>query len=225
MIIYALIRKFILRKHKKEETTMDNYIVINNQRIELSEDQVKQIIAAHNQEKPTIRLSEVAVGDTFKIGEHEFIVLEQSGDTTAVIRKELLPDSRFGNNNNFDRSDVDPICGTFGDDIAAIVGRENIVPHTVDLTSNDGLKDYGTIKRLASLLTADRYRRYVEILDKFKPDSWWWLSTPFSTKKHNNDSWILCVSPSGCISNNLRYDCGFGVRPFCILKSTIFVSK
>ena len=204
---------------------MSNYLVINNQRIELTEEQVKQIIEAHTQQNPTIKLSDVAVGDTFKIREHEFIVLEQSGDTTAVIRKNLLPEpTTFGDTNNFDRSTVDPICGTFGDEIAAIVGRENIVPHTVDLTSDDGLKDYGTIERRCSLLTTDQYRRYVEILDKFKPDSWWWLATAHSTKRHENDSWVKCVSPSCCIcGSHCNYD--IGVRPFCILKSDIFVSK
>lgn len=204
---------------------MSNYIVINNQRIELTEEQVKQIIAAQSQENPTIQLSEIAVGDTFKIGEHEFIVLAQSGDTTEVIRKDPLPNQAFGDSNNFDGSDVGQTCYDFIAKIAAIIGEENIIEHPVDLTSDDGLKDYGTIRKRCSLLTADMYRLYVDILDKFKPDIWWWLATPFSTKRHGNNSWVKCVSPSGFI-NNFIYDFGnFGVRPFCILKSTIFVSK
>ena len=79
---------------------MNNYLVINNHRIELTEEQVNQIVAARNPGTPTIRLYEVEVGSTFKIGEHELIVLEQSGDTTAVIRKDLLPDAKFGDNSN-----------------------------------------------------------------------------------------------------------------------------
>lgn len=205
---------------------MNNYIVINNQRIELTEEQVKQIIAAQNPASPTIQLSEVAAGDTFKIGEHEFIVLEQSGDTTAIIRKDLLPNQKFGNTNNFDGSNVGQTCYDFAAEIATIIGEENIVEHTVDLTSDDGLKDYGTIKSRCSLLTADLYRRYVEILDKFKPNDWWWLATPHSTKRHENDSWVRCVAPSGFILDyRYLYSSDNGVRPFCILKSTIFVSK
>jgi hypothetical protein len=203
---------------------MNNYIVINNQRIELTEEQVKQIVAAQNPVNPAIRLSEIAVGDTFKIGEQEFIVLEQSGDTTAIICKELLPDTVFGDTNRYTDSNVDEACNAFADEIEAIVGEESIVQHTVDLTSNDGLKDYGTIKRRASSLTADRYRRYVEILDNFMPDGWWWLATPFSTKKHDSDSFVLCVAPSGFIYYGLYYY-DRGVRPFLILKSNIFVSK
>lgn len=204
---------------------MSNYIVINNQRIELTEEQVKQFATALNIGSPTIQLSEIAVGDTFKIVEHEFIVLAQSGDTTEVIRKDLLPNQAFGDTNNFDGSAVGETCYKFAAEIAAIIGGENIIEHTVDLTSDDGLKDYGTVKSRCSLLTADMYRFYVEILDKFKPDSWWWLATPFSTKRHDNDSWVKCVSPSGCFDDYYYDDDYLGVRPFCILKSTIFVSK
>ena len=202
---------------------MENYICINGQRIELTEEQVKQICAVKGQEE--VKLADIPEGGTFKIGDHEFVVLEHSGDTTAIIRKELLPDDmEFGSNNNFSGSYVEEKCQGFAQELAEIVSWDNIVLHDVDLTSDDGLKDYGTVQSRCSLLTADQYRRYVEILDKFKPDRWWWLATAHSTKRHSNDSWVKCVSPSGYFSN-IICNGGFGVRPFCILKSNIFVSK
>ena len=205
---------------------MSNYLVINNHRIELTEEQINQIIAAHNPGIPTIELADIAVGETFKIGEHEFIVLEHSGETTAIILKGLLfEDKKFGESNNYDGSHVDVMCNEFAGKIAAIVGEENLIHHTVDLTADDGLKDYGKVDRRVSLLTADLYRRYVETLDKHKINKWWWLATPHSTKTHDNESWVKCVAPSGYISSS-DYDCHYsGVRPFCILKSNIFVSK
>ena len=201
---------------------MENYIMINGRKIELNGEQAALILSAF--ENPTnIKLADIEVGDTFKIGEHELIVLEHVGDTTAVILKTLLPDQKFGATNNFDGSDVSETCDQFGREIAGIIGVENIIHHTVDLTSNDGLKCYGTVGRLCSLLTADLYRRFVEILDNHKPDNWWWLATPWSTKKHDGEEFVLCVSPSGCVY--CGYYRGRGVRPFCILKSDIFVSK
>lgn len=202
---------------------MKNYICIKGKKIELTEEQVKQIWVAQGQAE--IKLADIPEGETFKIGNHEFVVLENSGDTTAIIRKKLLPDDmEFGSNNNFSGSYVEDKCREVADEIAAIVGKENLVEHTVDLTSDDGLKDYGTIKSRCSILTTDLYRRYVDILDKFMPDRWWWLATAHSTERHGNSSWVKCVSPSGCISSNNcnNHD---GVRPFCILKSNIFVSK
>ena len=202
---------------------MENYINICGQQIELTAEQVERLRGILG--KADIRLADVPVGETFKLGGHEMIVLEQSGDTTAVIRKERLVDSMtFGKNNRYDGSNVDAECNKFADEIAATVGAENLVEHTVDLTSDDGLKDYGKIRRRASLLTADLYRRYVEILDKHKIDKWWWLATPHSTARHENASRVKCVAPSGYLSGD-GYYIGYGVRPFCILKSNIFVSK
>ena len=37
-----------------------------------------------------VKLASVPVGETFKIGGEEWIVLEHSGDTTACLRKDLL---------------------------------------------------------------------------------------------------------------------------------------
>ena len=203
---------------------MNNYICIKNQKIPLQDDQIDQLWKALGLART--KLADIAVGDTVKIGPHEMIVLEQSDNTTAVIRKDLLYENEpFGDTNDFDGSHVDELCAKFANEIAAIVGEENLVLHTVDLTTNDGLKDYGKIRRRASLLTAELYRRYVEVLDKRKTNKWWWLATAFSTNTHSSDVYILCVSPSGCIcSDNVNYD-NVGVRPFCILKSDIFVSK
>ena len=202
---------------------MNNYICINNQKIELTQDQVDRIVAAHGQNG--ILLAGVIVSDTVKIGGHEMVVLEQTGDTTVLIRKDLLSAQQFGANNNYDGSYVDTACNEFAKEISDAVGAENMVLHTVDLTTDDGLKDYGHIQRQASLLTADQYRQYVDILDEHKPDAWWWLATAYSTKKHDNDRWVKCVSPSGGINYGFNIDHDYGVRPFCILKSNIFVSK
>ena len=197
---------------------MKDYIVING----VTYDLVKREGA---ETAPRTILADYAVGDTVKIGSHEMVVLEHVGEATALIRKELLRTREvFGENNNYDGSNVDEICNEFAEEIAGLVGEENILLHEVDLTSDDGLKDYGMVQRKASLLTTDRYRQYVEILDKYKIDAWWWLATAFSTPAHDPDNWVKCVSPSGCFYY-YGYDYVNGVRPFCILKSNIFVSE
>lgn len=203
---------------------MKNYIKINNQKIELTDQQVQEIQQSFGISK--LKLKDIAAGETFKIGIYEFVVLEQSGDTTAIILKDLLHNEKqFGKNNNYKSSYVDDLCGDFARTISDIIDKDNLIEHTVDLTSDDGLKDYGTIKRRMSLLTANLYRRYVEILDKHKVGKWWWLATAYSTPTHNNNTWVKGVAPSGCINNFICNGNYFGVRPFCILNSNIFVSK
>lgn len=201
---------------------MKNYIYLNGQQIALTEEQIEQIKASFG--VPVVRLREVKPGDTVKIGDHEMVVLEQSGDATALICKNFVKTCKFGDSNNYDGSNVDAVCSEFATELAKIVGEDNVILHTVDLTADDGLKDYGSVKRFASLLTADLYRRYVYTLDKHSPQAWWWLATAYSTPAHGYDSIVKCVAPSGffsrdnCINDN-------GVRPFCILNSNIFVSN
>lgn len=201
---------------------MKNYICLNGQNIELSDAQVAEMQKSLSIGQ--VKLKDIPVGEPFKIGNYEFVVLEHSKETAAVIMRELLhKEQQFGKNNNFENSYVDEICGKFGKEIADIIGESNLIEHTVDLTSDDGLKDYGSIKRKMSLLTANLYRRYVETLDKHKIDAWWWLCTAYSTPTHEHTSWVKCVSPDGYF--NCDYYCNdSGVRPFCILNSNIFVS-
>ena len=202
---------------------MNNYLIFNGKQIELTEEQVAEIKQRYGIED--MRLAEVGEGETVKVGKYEFIVLEQSGDTTAVILKEpLYKEKEFGKNNNYDGSDVDKLCIEFSKEIEERVGKENLIEHEVDLTADDGLKCYGSIKRKMSLITAQMYRKYVYTLDKYPVKLWWWLATAYSTKKHDDTTWVKCVSPSGDFND---YDCSYGsaVRPFCILKSNIFVSK
>jgi len=203
---------------------MKNCIIINGQKIELTLELIEKIVAAHR--ASGVKLSDIPEGETFKIGDYTFVVLHQTTDGTAVILKDCHPeDIKFGSNNNYDGSAVDDCCNKFAESLASLIGEENIVSHEVVLTSDDGLDDYGHVTRKASLLTTELYRRYVRILDKFKPDRWWWLATPWSTETHGNSSAVRCVSPSGYVCNGIcscNYD---GVRPFCILKSDIFVSK
>lgn len=204
---------------------MENYLKINGQKIELTEEQVARIKDSFG--IVAVKLADVPVGETVKIGGHEMIVLEQKGDTTALICKDILPEKiTFGSTNNYIGSNVQKACEAFADELAAAIGEENIVLHDVDLTADDGLDDFGTATGCrASLITANMYRHFVRLLDKFKPKEWWWTATPFSTPPHDDDNWVKCVSPSGCIGCDLCSNVGSGVRPFCILKSTIFVSK
>ena len=203
---------------------MENYICINSQKINLTEEQVAKIKESLG--VAAVKLSEIPVGDTVKLGGHEMIVLEHCFSRTALIRKDILKKMAFGLDNNFAGSEARKVCEAFADEIASVIGKENILPHDVDMTADDGLDDFGKATDCrASLITTEMYRRYVKTLDKFKPKEWWWLATAFSVPPHDEDNWVKCVSPSGYIYN---FDCnivGVGVRPFCILKSDIFVSK
>ena len=209
---------------------MENGIYFGGIKIEFTPDQVTQMreaLKANDREGANgIMLSEIPVGDTFTLCNYEFIVLEHfECGGTAVCFEELVRDSeKFGSNNNYNGSNVDEICNEIADELTDNLGTDNIFLYELDLTSDDGLDDYGTVDRKVMLMTTELYRKYVRILDKYKPGKWWWLATPWSTATHNDTDFIKFVSPSGCVLND-NYRNLVGVRPFCILKSNIFVSR
>ena len=205
-----------------------NAVVLNGKVTELTEEQVKSIIeglAAPVKTAGKKPLSEVKVGDTFKIGDHEFIVLEQSGADTIVLSKELIEDEvKFGDTPDFVKSNVKKILDKFAKDIAKEIGDDALITHTVDQTTLDGMSHYGISKAQMSLMTIEHVRKYADVLDKHKADKWYWLVTPWSTPDRGYNTSMCVVAPSGCVYGDISYCSDGGVRPFCILKSGIFVS-
>jgi hypothetical protein len=213
-------------KTKKEKTKMktkekSSYLVINGKRTELTNEQLKQLGIISE----TCYLSDD--GKIAHIGDYEFIVIksdEKLGTTSLLMKGCLAEEMNFGENNDYRTSEIKKFLDKFAIEIANIIGEDNLVEHIVDLTADDGLKCYGTIKAKMSLFTANMIRENVDILDEFKLENWWWTCTPYSTSKHENSSWIKCVSPHGCIDDRSYYGGDGSVRPFCIVKSSIFVS-
>ena len=199
---------------------MKNYICINGKKTELPKEFLDEVMQGYR--NVSIDGDIVALSDGKE--KYEFIVLDRSRATVALLLRDLLvEETAFGSNNDYRGSKVEAICDDFANKIERIVGAENLIEHTVDLTADDGLKDYVKIRKKMSLLTAEKARRFVDKLDKYKLDKWWWLATPYSTAKHDNTTWVKGVSPSGNVRNYGIYS-NLGVRPFCILKSNIFVS-
>ncbi len=177
-------------------------------------------------EKAKFKLATVETGKTFKAGKFEFVALEHFSKTTAVVLKSCWKKGPFDSkSNDYSASDIRlDLNNDFYNQLAEIVGKENIIKHAVDLTSDDGRKEYETCMDYISLLTCNQYRKYVSILDQYNPKQWWWLVTPYSTLK-DYSSLVRCVDSIGALLNG---DCYYGyyvVRPFCILKSDIFVSE
>ena len=202
---------------------MKNYICIDRKKAELTKEQLEKLGICT---KPTIYLSEN--GEIAHIGDYEFIVLndENDGDDyTKLLLKDTLQESKFGeDNNDYRESKVKEILDKFAKTIEDIIGKDNLITHTVDLIADDGLKDYVTINAKMSLLTAQMYRENVYTIDKYKLKKWWWLVTPYSAPTHEDSTWVKCVSPCGIVNLNSYYGSS-GVRPFCIVKSCIFENK
>lgn len=172
-----------------------------------------------------VELSKLSVGDVFKIGNHDFIVLDQDGDKTAVISRNLMAkNEEFGNSRNYKKSNIRRIIEEdILPEIESEIGSENIIEHEVDLTSVDMQNEFGTYKCKMRPITFDEARRCNSLITNKELSDWYWTCTPWSTEERGWNCSVAVVSPSGFIASRC-YGCR-GVRPFCILKSHIFVSK
>ncbi len=170
-----------------------------------------------------VMASEIAVGEAFVVAGIEWIKFPEKDGKFVAVAKGSLGDKVFDkNSNDFSKSSLLKFLeGEILPKIEADVGAENVLEFETDLFSLDGHRKYGVMKSKISLPTFDFYRENREAFDKHPLDDWWWLSTP------NGEKYLVaCVAPSGYVS----YDYGgyfyyFGVRPFCIFSSSIFVSR
>lgn len=202
--------------------------------IELTQEELRlayeeQFESDHDEEenRGLVQLNTLSEGDIFKIGEHDFIVLRQDGDCTMVISKGLMAKNMLFDDYTMDYKKSHLKC--FIEEriqpvIEAVVGTDNILEHTVDLVSVDMQHEFKPVKCKVRPITFDEARKYNDLLVATDIGDWWWTCTPWSVKGRGLDHSLAVVSPSGIIHNFICNVCT-GVRPFCILKSNIFVSK
>ena len=193
--------------------------------LEMARELVKQLEEAEKEKK--VQLSELEPGEVFKIGEHDFIVLEQGIVQTKVISKDFMAENvvfdketRDYNKSNLKKvieEEIQPV-------IEEAVGEENIVEHIVKLTSVDMQREFDDCKCKVRPITFDEAREYNNLIVNEDLDDWWWSCTPWSTEERGWKYQIAVVSPSGNF-NRISCHSSRGVRPVCILKSNIFVSK
>ena len=170
------------------------------------------------------QLKDYAPGEIVKISETEIIVLEHREDGTAVLFKNLIEGSmEFDKDTcNYANSSIRKyLNGQFFEALVAVVGEENIIEHTVDLFTDDGLECHGYVTDKISLITTEMYRKYRPVIGE-NMSRWWWTATALSDEEET--SCVRCVCGDGVLRS---YICiyGGGVRPFCILNSEIFVSE
>lgn len=173
-----------------------------------------------------VGLFELKPGDIFQTtGKRKYKVLEQCGDTTKIISLDLVKENvEFGDNTDYNKSNVKKMCDTeILKDFEEEFGAENIEEHTVDIITVDGQK-IGVVKCKVRPLTFDEARKYTELTPNDELDDSYWTCSAWSTVERGWKYALAVVSPSGDVGS-CNFSGSFGVRPVCILKSNLFVSK
>lgn len=174
-----------------------------------------------------VRLSELNPGDIFQTtGKRKYKVLEQYTEHTKIISLGFVKKNvKFDDDTtDYNKSSLKKLCDTeILKDFEEEFGEENIETEISDLITVDGQK-IGVVKCKVRPLTFDEARKYTDLTPNNKLNDCYWTCSAWSTEERGWKYALTVVSPSGNVNCNC-YDVGYGVRPVCILKSNLFVSK
>lgn len=164
-----------------------------------------------------IKLETIKQGQRFKCGEKEFVKLVALNGGYLCLAADVWFNACFdkSNSNNWATSSLRK-------ELAARIGEfipeESLIPFDRDLTTDDGMTDYGTCTDIVSLLTCDEYRKY----RKFIPNcgKWHWTITADSLEYSYR---VRFVYSGGSLRDSYACLGDSGVRPLCVLKSDALV--
>lgn len=168
----------------------------------------------------------IAPSSVINYGGLDCIVLDVEQDRILVLAKESIGNMPFdeGNSNNFPKGTLCKyLNGEFIKKLKANgADTSALIPTTIDLTSDDGLKDYGKTTQKIFLLTCDMYRKYRSVIPNL--DDWWWLATAYSTESNGYAYFARRVYSDGSLYYYNACNGNSGVRPAFYLKSSILES-
>lgn len=164
-----------------------------------------------------MKIKDVKIGSKFKFGKIEFVKLDNTHSGCLCLATDVLFRDCFDRNGKNDwatsslRQKLMKVIGDYIDTSA-------LVPFDRDLTTDDGMTDYGHCTDTVSLLTCDEYRKY----RKFIPNcgEWHWTITADSL---GYSYLVRYVISDGSLNYHGAYYGISGVRPLCVLKPDTIV--
>lgn len=159
----------------------------------------------------------------FTMGGIAWTVIQTGADWVKCIASDCVEERAFdeGNKNDFAASSLRAyLNGEFLRRLIKAGAPEEMFEHfNIDLTADDGLKNYGGDRVRIGLITCEEYRLLRGNIPAL-PDRWWWTATPDSPI----NNFVRHVDSDGSLNNDYAFDGNNGVRPLCNLKSEILVS-
>jgi hypothetical protein len=159
----------------------------------------------------------------FTMGGIAWTVIQTEEDWVKCIASKCVEERAFDedNKNDFASSSLRAyLNGEFLQKLIEAGAPEEAFEYfNIDLTSDDGLENYGVDRVRVGLITCEEYRVLRGNIPQL-PDCWWWTATPDSP----TNPFVRDVSSGGTLSNYGAYGGNNGVRPLCNLKSEILLS-
>lgn len=179
----------------------------------------------------TMEICKVRNGEHFIVDGEEFVKLGDIAGGAFVLLADTLPDycafesedaDDDRDHNNFIGSNVKRVVDKWLHSHKILSNAAMARP--IDLTSMDGMTDYGMPNVYGRILTVDEYRKY----RRFIPltDKPFWTATPWCTRSSLSSytSSAYYVSAGGSVNNSYAYNAYNCARPALALKSSLLVS-
>lgn len=181
--------------------------------------------------KKTITLNQVRCGEHFMLGGIEFVKLDDDKGASFVVAADITgkecpfesSNAKRDDHNNFVGSHIQKVVEAFLLDHPEI--NKAVVDRPIDLTSMDGMTDYGCPVVHGRILTSDEYRKYRAFIPL--ASDWYWLATPWTTLRSpvsGNNYGTYSVGTDGAQRHHNVYGAGVCPRPALYLGSSISVS-
>ena len=181
--------------------------------------------------KKTITLNQVRCGEHFMLGGVEFVKLDDDKGASFVVAADITgkecpfesSSAKRDDHNNFVGSHIQKVVEAFLLDHPEI--NKAVVDRPINLTSMDGMTDYGCPVVHGRILTSDEYRKYRAFIPL--ASDWYWLATPWTTLRSpnsSNGSYAYVVITSGTQDRDRVYSAYYCPRPALYLGSSISVS-
>ena len=167
---------------------------------------------------PTVNEKLPKPGEHFTYNGMEFVALgEEQGGLLAVAAETLEEEMPYdtGRSNNWKNSSLRKFLN---EEFVKAFNRGDLLPFISDLTSDDGMKDYGTSEDYIALLSCDLYRKYRPYVPKY--NTWVWTITPWSCTPGTANYERIVYTDGSLSYSSAVY--AYGVAPACIFNPTIF---
>lgn len=178
-----------------------------------------------SEDEELVPIGSLTPGAVVEVGEIQVEILNThyptsgGGEGVFCIAKDIAFCKAFDedNYNNWSASSLRNYLNIdFKDQLTERFGEDALLSFERDLTSDDGLKDYGICVDKISLISCDEYRKYRQYISN-KSD-WWWTLTPWSTPRSSDSDSVRIVLADGPLGDSDARAGFYGVVPaFCFL--------
>lgn len=141
-------------------------------------------------------LSDCMPGETVRLGNRRYIVLDHIDNNTLLTTREVAELARFGADGDYENSEVRKwLNSVFYWELLDAVGRHNIVKSKVDLTADDGTGAGRFVEDCVFIPTTDFFRKYRDLIP-YQSNHYLWTATRTTYENDDYDSYtVRCISP------------------------------